>query len=108
VNRKPDVELTKDGRLVLRGVAYKKMRLKLKGLAQGKCELCGAHCENGDVHHLNGRGGGKRNDVINLPDGSRNVVYACRPCHSGKHIPAKVVPAKPTDSELDELLGLNL
>jgi hypothetical protein len=40
--RKPDIDVQKDGRVILRGVAYRKMRLKLKGLAKGMCEECGS------------------------------------------------------------------
>jgi 5-methylcytosine-specific restriction endonuclease McrA len=105
MQRKPDVEETKDGRVILRGNAYKKMRLKLKGIAQGRCEKCGKHCENGDADHVRGRGAGKRDDRIFI-DGVRNLQYLCRPCHSGKHVPEKVVPAKMTDKSFDELLGL--
>jgi hypothetical protein len=35
MNRKPDIDIQKDGRVILRGNAYKKMRLKLKGLLRG-------------------------------------------------------------------------
>jgi hypothetical protein len=103
--RKPDIDVQKDGRVILRGVAYRKMRLKLKGLAKGMCEECGTHCENGDVHHPNGRGGGRRDDRI-FVDGIRNLFYWCRECHSGHHVPEKVVPAKPTEQEFDEMLGI--
>jgi 5-methylcytosine-specific restriction endonuclease McrA len=105
ISRKPDIGVQKDGRVILRGNAYKKMRLRLKGIAQGRCELCGKHCEDGDVHHLHGRGGGRRDDRI-VVDGERRLQYACRQCHSGKHIPQKVVPAKPTAEEFDAMLGL--
>lgn len=104
---KPQIEITKDGRLILRGTAYKKMRFKLKGIAKGMCEKCGKHCENGDVDHIQGRAAGKRNDRIFDPEtGERVLQYLCRPCHTGKHVPEKVVPAKLTDREFEELLGL--
>jgi nucleoside-diphosphate-sugar epimerase len=108
ISRKPDIDIQKDGRVILRGNAYRKMKEKLRAMAGHRCELCGELCANGDVHHLGsgrGLGGGKRDDRI-FVDGTRNVLYACRECHSGKHIPAKVVPAKPTEDEFNEILGL--
>lgn len=105
ISRKPDIDEQKDGRIILRGNAWKKMRLKLKSLAKGMCEMCQDHTENGDAHHVNGRGGGRRDDRI-FVDGKRNMLYVCRECHTGKHVPKKVVPAKPTEQEFDAILGL--
>lgn len=37
----------------------------------------------------------------------RNLYWKCRPCHNGRHVPAKVVPEKaPTGEEFKKLLGL--
>jgi hypothetical protein len=107
--RKPEIEVEKDGRLILRGRAYHQMRVKLCGLAEEKCENegCGRRTvlEDGEAHHTNGRGGGKRDDRI-IIEGKRNLFWFCKPCHRGEHVPAKVVPAKPTDKEFTEMLGL--
>jgi hypothetical protein len=103
--KKPDIDVQKDGRVILRGAAYAKMKNKLRRIAGGKCENCGAHCENGDVHHPFGRGGGRRDDRI-VVDGIRNLFYWCRSCHSGHHVQEKVVPAKMSDQDFNEMLGI--
>jgi hypothetical protein len=103
--KKPDIDVQKDGRVILRGVAYAKMRLKLARLANWLCEKCGKSTGDGDVHHANGRGGGRRDDRI-FVDGKRNLFYWCRHCHSGRHIPDKVVPPKMDDQSFNEMLGL--
>jgi hypothetical protein len=103
--RKPDIDVQKDGRVILRGVAYTRMKSKLFAEAGGRCEACGKKTFDGDVHHPNGRGGGKRDDRIYV-DGKRNLFYWCRSCHSGHHVPEKVVPAKMSASEFDDLLGI--
>jgi hypothetical protein len=103
--RKPDIDVQKDGRVILRGVAYSKMKKKLMTLALWTCENCGLHTVDGDVHHPNGRGGGRRDDRI-FVDGIRNLFYWCRSCHSGHHVPKKVIPTKPTEQEFDDLLGI--
>jgi 5-methylcytosine-specific restriction endonuclease McrA len=103
--RKSDIIEKKDGRIELRGVAYAKMKAKLRELADSKCERCGKFTLQGDVEHIVGRGGGKRDDRI-FVDGKRNLEYLCRVCHSGRHIPDKVVPAKMNDSEFNSMLGL--
>jgi hypothetical protein len=60
--KKPDIDVQKDGRVILRGMAYTKMKVKLGQLADWKCENegCGRRVMQGDVHHANGRGGGNR------------------------------------------------
>lgn len=106
--RKPEIDVQKDGRVILRGLAYSKMKAKLRAMAGGCCELCHRRCSDGDVHHLGagrGLGGGKRDDRI-FVDGTRNVMYACRECHTGKHQGTKPVPKKPTEKEFDSLLGI--
>lgn len=104
--RKPDVIERKDGRIELRGMAYAKMKNKLRQLAGNRCEQCGCYTMVGDAHHGKGRGAGKRDDRI-FVNGERNLFYFCRGCHSGKHVPAKVVPAKMSESEFDAMLGLD-
>jgi hypothetical protein len=103
--KKPDIDVQKDGRVILRGVAYAKMKRKLGELAEYRCENCGEHTIIGDVHHPNGRGGGRRDDRIYV-DGIRNLFYWCRACHSGHHVPEKVVPAKMSDQDFNEMLGI--
>jgi hypothetical protein len=79
--KKPDIDVQKDGRVILRGMAYTRMKVKLGQLADWKCENegCGRRVMQGDVHHANGRGGGKRDDRI-FVDGKRNLLYYCRAC----------------------------
>ena len=105
------IEVKRDGRVLLFGTYYQQMKAKLRQLANGYCEKCGTYVgANGDVHHRNGRGGGKRDDRIIIGDaagGARNLYYFCRSCHSGHHVPEKVVPAKPTESEFDRLIGID-
>jgi hypothetical protein len=103
--RKPDIQVQRDGRVILKGVAYSKMKIHLRQLAESKCETCGKFTLTGDVEHVNGRGGGKRDDRI-FVDGKRNLKYLCRICHSGRHIPDKVIPAKPTEKEFLDILGI--
>jgi hypothetical protein len=110
--RKPDIKQTRDGRLILRGMAYSKMKGKLRELAENKCERCGKFTMQGDVEHITirGMGAAKRDDRIFLEgdDGKkvRNLLYLCRGCHNGRHQGEKPVPAKPTEAQFDELLGL--
>lgn len=105
MNRKPDIDVQKDGRVILRGLAYSKMKSKLRELAGGRCERCGMYVQQGDVEHKAGRGGGKRDDRI-FVDGKRNLEYLCRKCHTGRHVPEKVIAAKPTEQEFNDLLGI--
>jgi hypothetical protein len=105
--KKPDIQQMRDGRVILRGMAYAKMRSKLRELANNKCEVCGRFDMNGDVDHvvIRGMGGAKRDDRI-FVDGKRNLIYKCRNCHNGRHQGEKPVPAKPTEQEFDDLLGI--
>jgi hypothetical protein len=103
--KKPDIDVQKDGRVILRGLAYRRMKGKLFAEAGGRCESCGKKTLDGDVHHPNGRGGGRRDDRI-FVDGIRNLFYWCRSCHSGHHVPEKVVPAKMSDQDFNEMLGI--
>jgi hypothetical protein len=60
--RKPDIRETKDGRIILTGVAYSKMKIKLRELADCKCERCNKFTMQGDVEHITirGMGAGRR------------------------------------------------
>jgi hypothetical protein len=107
MTRKPDVIVRRDGRVELRGVAYTKMKNKLRDLAENKCEECGRFDTQGDAHHQRGRGAGKRDDRI-FVDGVRRLFYLCRKCHSGRHVPDKIVPAKLNDAEFEKLIGISL
>lgn len=113
--RKPEME-TKGGRLILRGQLYSRMRKQLCKEADGRCEIlvspfkpCGKYTplHKGEAHHSQhrGLGGAKRDDRIYI-SGQRNLFWACQECHNGEHVPAKVVPAKVSDTELRELLGV--
>lgn len=110
MNLKPEIRVMRDGRVLLGKRMYAAMRRELCALAGERCEGegCGKRTllADGHCHHQAGRGGGRRDDRIKLPDGSRNLQWLCEDCHRGKHIPEKVVPAKPTPNELRELLGL--
>jgi hypothetical protein len=68
---------------------------------------CNKFTLQGDVEHIQtrGLGGGKRDDRI-FVDGKRNLEYLCRQCHTGRHVPDKVLPAKVSDSELMDILGV--
>jgi hypothetical protein len=103
--RKADIIERRDGRIELRGAAYTKMKNKLREIAGNKCEECGRYDSQGDAHHKRGRGAGKRDDRI-FVNGERNLFYLCRHCHSGRHIPDKVVPPKMDDQSFNEMLGL--
>lgn len=108
-SHKLEIEIKKDGRVILRGLSYHKMRVELCDLAQSHCEnkKCGRYTplDSGEAHHQAGRGGGRRDDRIFIKK-KRNIYWYCKPCHSGKHIPNKVVPKKPTAAEFKEILGL--
>lgn len=54
----------------------------------GRCERCQINAPDGDPHHINGRGGGRRDDH---PDALENL---CRYCHNQRHCP-KPLPRKP-------------
>lgn len=104
---KPEYLERLDGRVELRGTLYQRMRSELCFLAGQHCEVCGRFVGlvSGEVHHVNGRGGGRRDDRI-MVDGKRNLKWACFSCHRGAHVPDKVVPEKMTNEELRKVLGL--
>lgn len=110
---KPEYIERPDGRIELRGTLYTRMKRMLCELAGEECENCGRHTplESGDPHHdtLKGMGGARRDDRIYISEDGKRVrqlYWYCRRCHDGKHVPAKVVPEKPSDAELREILGL--
>jgi hypothetical protein len=67
----------KGGRVLLFGTFYTAMKRKLMELADNKCERCGKFTLQGDVEHIVGRGGGKRDDRI-FVNGKRNLEYLCQ------------------------------
>lgn len=50
------------------------------GEQRARCEGCGRPTMEGDGHHRYGRGGGRRDDRIEI-GGERNLLYLCRTCH---------------------------
>ena len=107
-SRKSEMRTMKDGRVILLGQLYSKMRIELCHLAEHKCEKCGdfTPLTRGHADHVNRRGGGRRDDRI-FVEGKRNLRWLCPDCHEGKHNP-KAVPAKQkmSESEFRALLGL--
>ena len=81
------IRYTKDLRTIYSGPHYKKFRRAIWERCGGFCEMCGqAMVEDWEdlargfhVHHVNGRGGGKRDDV------ESKVRGVCAPCHRGEH-----------------------
>jgi hypothetical protein len=66
------------------------LRRRLAFHANFRCEHCGVYLGyRGDVHHRFGRGAGKRDDRIEFADGTRNLFYLCRECHSETAIERK-------------------
>jgi hypothetical protein len=104
---KPEYLERRDGRVELRGTLYNRMRSELCDLANQHCEMCGRFVglASGEVHHVNGRGGGRRDDRI-VVDGKRNLRWACGLCHRGQHVSDKVIPEKMSNEELRKVLGL--
>ncbi len=83
--------ITKDGRTILAATGYQKFRKVMCELAGARCQDCGTGVPlwAGHVHHLFGRGGGRRDDI------PRKCLWLCEVCHGKRHIPEKVVPRKP-------------
>lgn len=52
-------------------------------------QLNGCKGYGSEWHHRFGRGGGKRDDRIFLPDGSRGMFWTCRNCHDKLRIERK-------------------
>lgn len=59
--------------------AYVNCEYQLRGCQGNGCEW----------HHRFGRGGGKRDDRIYLPDGARGMYWTCRTCHEQVRIERK-------------------
>jgi len=79
-------------RWVATKAGWEKVRRRLAEKANFRCEHCGRILlYSGDAHHRRGRGAGsaKRDDRIELPDGTRNLIYLCRECHSEQAIERK-------------------
>lgn len=55
------------------------------------CELRRTGCQGTgcEWHHRHGRGGGKRDDRIELPSGRRMMFWTCRTCHDQVRIERK-------------------
>lgn len=60
---------------------WEKIRALVKANANSRCEECHEFAAWGDTHHVHGRGGGRRTDVLYLPNGKKNLEYLCRECH---------------------------
>jgi hypothetical protein len=74
---------TKDGRTILTGRDYTEFRHDVWDAQEGRCLNCGRSVmfdpEWFQVHHKNGRGGGKRTDTLEACAG------LCRDCHMKAH-----------------------
>jgi hypothetical protein len=109
MNQSPDLRVFRDGRVILRRGShlYRSMRWMLCELAGSHCEECGRYTpmDSGEAHHVNGSGGGKRDDRL-FVDGVRQLNWLCKDCHRGTHDGPKPVPAKPTREELKRILGM--
>ena len=69
-------------RWVATETGWHNIRHRLAEEANFRCQNCGAYLGyHGDAHHRYGRGGGRRDDRVTLPDGTRNLFYLCRQCH---------------------------
>ncbi len=77
-------------RWVATRAGWEKVRRRLAEKAEFRCEHCGCLLYyRGDAHHRWGRSVAKRDDRIQLPDGTRNLMYLCRECHSEQVIERK-------------------
>jgi hypothetical protein len=56
-------------------------RCEMTLLGQEHAEDCPRYDPWSEAHHRHGRGGGKRHDVIFLPDGTKNLLCLSRACH---------------------------
>ena|SRR5882762_7872482 len=82
-------------RWVATRVSWGKIRWRLAEKAGFRCEHCGRLLYySGDAHHRFGRGVAKRDDRIELPDGTRNLLYLCRKCHAEQPIERKREPIR--------------
>lgn len=92
------IRITKDGRTILTGLDYTIFRQQIYFIQGGKCLTCGRWCSlDGEmhwpnyfmVHHKDGRGGGKRDDIHSAVEG------VCSQCHSKTHNPKAVTKSAP-------------
>lgn len=80
---------------------WEKVKAFVKTEANHRCTYCHAYDLWGDCHHPHGRGAGKRDDRPYFPDGTKNLEYVCRECHSGlkqRPIPAGVYDSPKSDA----------
>lgn len=94
------ISVTKDGRTILSNIDYTKLRRAAYERSGGVCECgCGRSAPwpqdslqiaswEGELDHIHGRGGGKRNDALS------DVRWIRSDCHKGKHLGPKPVPSK--------------
>ncbi len=70
-------KITKDGRVILSLRHYRRFRQQIYDRCLGACESCSRYIrfEEMELHHIYGRGGGKRTDT------DEAVQALCRPCH---------------------------
>lgn len=70
-------KITHDGRTILTNNDYRRFRTRVYDRGGGACELCaaGIRFEEMEVHHIYGRGGGKRDDIPS------KVLGLCSHCH---------------------------
>ncbi len=104
---KSEMRVMRDGRVILSGKLYQRMKWTLCEMAGKFCESCGKYTPEfvGQVHHVDGRGAGKRDDRI-FVEGQQKLRWYCPGCHGKAHVPEKVVPSKVTDEELRTILGV--
>lgn len=82
-----DDDYSPDGkRFVATHYGWEKIEARVKSDAREVCALhtsanCPGRTQWGDVHHVYGRGGGKREDRP-VVRGIVMLVYGCRPCHN--------------------------
>lgn len=79
----------------------------LKEIGRRDYQFCeygmnGCHGLGNEWHHRFGRGGGKRDDRIFLPDGTRILYWTCRACHDQVKIERKPCVGA------EELIAINL
>jgi hypothetical protein len=65
---------------------WERIKALVKSNAGSRCERCQNFEQWGDTHHIHGRGGGRRTDVLVLSNGKKNLEYLCRECHSRAEI----------------------
>lgn len=100
------VQVTKDGRTLRDSKDYTKFRKEVFSYQQGTCFApnCERRCDlsvpleydnSFHLNHLNGRGGGKRDDVMFRADGQQMVRGDCGKCHRMFHGQQSRVQSQP-------------